>query len=449
MAVGPGSIPYLEASAHPDVGAELLGAIESLYPICRSITGDGVRETLNILKRSVPIELREIPTGTPAFDWTVPREWNIRDAYIKDASGNRVVDFRSLNLHVVNYSIPVKCRLSLQELRPHLHTLPERPDWVPYRTAYYRDDWGFCLTHRQLMAMPEGEYEVCIDSSLQDGHLSYGEILIKGETDDVVLLSAHICHPSLCNDNLSGITLATKIAQTLLPLNLRYSYRFIFAPATIGSIVWLSQNEAIVKHIKHGLVLACLGDAGKSTYKQSRRGNAEIDRAAAVVLRDSKQDHRVDAFLPYGYDERQYCSPGFDLPVGSLMRTPNGRFPEYHTSGDNIAFMDVGSLTDSFVKVLSLIHVLEYNRTYINLNPKCEPQLGRRGVYRALSDRKADGERELALLWVLNQSDGRHSLLDIAERSGISFGALRDAAEVLMDTGLLAEQSRGLDQNAG
>jgi len=379
--------------------------------------------------------MHEIPSGTNVFDWTVPPEWNIRDAYVKDADGVRVIDFQRSNLHVVSYSQPVKARMSLNQLKEHLFTLPDHPDWIPYRTTYYRKDWGFCLSHRAYERLREGEYEVVIDASMTSGSLTYGECLLPGETEDEVLVSAHVCHPSLCNDNLSGVAVATFLGAYLLTLPRRYSYRFLFAPTTIGAIAWLAHNEHRVSRVRHGLVLSCVGDSGKITYKRSRRGNAEIDRAAAHVLTSCGVEHKVVGFSPYGYDERQFCSPGFDLPVGCFMRTPNGQFPEYHTSADNLEFLKAEQLEDSFVNVLRILQAVDRNETYVNLQPKGEPQLGKRGLYSA----PGSGEN-LALLWVLNLSDGKHSLLDIAERSGLSCEAIYRAAQLLVRGGLLERQ---------
>jgi aminopeptidase-like protein len=427
----------LTALSPDEIGSEAYRVIEDLYPICRSITGDGLRSTLRYLQNDAPLELVEVPTGTQVFDWTVPREWNITDAYVKDSTGARVIDFAKSNLHVVNYSVPVRQTMSLAELRPHLHTLPEQPDLIPYRTSYYQETWGFCLAHRDLLALADGEYEVCIDSSLEDGHLTYGELLLPGETEDEVLISCHACHPSLANDNLSGLAVGSRLAKYLGPLALRYSYRFVFAPGTIGAIAWLAQNQASTARIKHGLVLTGLGDPGASTYKRSRRGDAEIDRVVAVVLAAAGDGSSVVEFTPNGYDERQYCSPGFDLPVGCLMRTPWGRYPEYHTSGDNLDFVRPDALADSFFKLLSAITILEENRTYVNQSPYGEPQLGRRGLYRHLGGDSETQVDEQALLWVLNGSDGRQSLLDIATRAGLPFESISRAAAVLVDHDLL------------
>ena len=423
------------------MGREMHELIAELYPICRSITGNGVRETLSRIGHHIPLTIREIASGTQAFDWTVPKEWNILDAYVKNSRGERIIDFRKSNLHVMSYSIPVRRIMSLEHLKPHLHTLPEHPDWIPYRTSYYNENWGFCLSHRRFLDLKEEEYEVCIDASLEEGHLSYGECYLPGETPDEVLFSSHVCHPSLCNDNLSGISLAVAVAKKLKTASHRFSYRFLFAPATIGPIVWLAANEAQTARIRHGLILACVGDAGKTTYKKSRRGEAEVDRAVAHVLKHSGQDYQINEFSPWGYDERQYCSPGFNLPVGCLMRTPNGCFPQYHSSADDLEFVRAESLEDSFDKCMSILEVLENNHTYVNRNPKCEPRLGKRGLYRKMGGQAHATSSELAMLWVLNFSDGKHTLLDIAEKSGLQFPALRQAADALREHHLLEVQA--------
>jgi len=423
------------------IGTEMYQLMEELYPICRSITGDGVRETLQILKKHIPLDVHEVPSGTQVFDWTVPREWNIRDAYIKDASGEKIVDFQNSNLHILNYSTPIKRKVKLAELKEHLYSLPEHEDWIPHRTSYYKENWGFCVAHNQLKNLKDGEYEVFIDSSLEDGHLTYGEYYLQGEVDDEFLISTHTCHPSLCNDNLSGLALTTFLAKSLSQKKLRYSYRFLFIPSTIGSITWLSLNEDNTSKIRHGLVVACVGDPGKMHYKKTRRGDAEIDQAAAHVLKHSGQNHEILEFSPYGYDERQYSSPGFNLPVGSLTRTPHGRYPEYHTSADNMDFVKADSLADSYSKYAAVIDIVENNKKYLNTNPKCEPQLGKRGLYSMFGGKRDTNLYELALLWVLNFSDGRFSLLDIADRSGLSFSYIKEAASKLVDKELLTEAS--------
>ena len=421
------------------IGTDMYRLIRELYPICRSITGNGVRQTLTVLKGIIPLAIHEVPSGTQVFDWTIPKEWNVRDAYVKDGRGRRVIDFRRSNLHLVGYSVPVHRKMPLEELRRHLFTAPDHPDWIPYRTSYYHEDWGFCLSQRQLDALEDGEYEVCIDTSLEDGHLTYGEYRLPGESDDEVLLCTHVCHPSLCNDNLSGIALTTFLAKHLSSLPRRYSYRFLFLPGTIGPITWLCLNEARTPRIKHGLVLACVGDRGKVTYKKSRRGDADVDRAAIHILRQSGREHEVLDFSPFGHAERQFCSPGFNLPIGCLMRTPHGKFPEYHTSADNPDFLCPESLADSFATSVSVLGVLEHNQTYLNQNPKCEPQLGKRGLYGAVGGSSDGRLNELALLWVLNLSDGAHTLLHIAERSGLPFDVVKKAADALEAVGLLKE----------
>jgi aminopeptidase-like protein len=415
----------------------MMALIEELFPICRSITGNGVRQTLEILRRFIPLEAHEVPSGIGVLDWTVPPEWNLRDAYILDPDGRRVVDFAANNLHIVQYSRPLDAMIPLGELRPHLHTLPDQPDWIPYRTSYYTENWGFCLTHRQLSSLADGPYRVVIDSDLGPGHLSYGELLIPGETDDTVLFSCHICHPSLANDNLSGIAVATMLACHLQTLRRRHSYRFLFIPGTIGSLTWLARNEDKVGRIVHGLVLSCLGDAGGMTYKQSRRGNAAIDRTVAHVLRNDAVPYRITPFVPYGYDERQYCSPGFDLPVGCLMRTPNGEYPEYHSSADNLSLLRPESLSHSLAVLRRIVAVIEGDALYRSSNPKGEPQLGRRGIYAAMGGQRAASCDQLALLWVLNLADGHHSLLEMAERAGLPFAAIRAAADALIAVELL------------
>ena len=422
----------------PDAdAAAMMALVEELFPICRSITGDGVRQTLKILGRFIPLEVNEVPSGTAVLDWTVPREWNIRDAYIARENGAHLVDFGVNNLHVVQYSRPIDAILPLAELRPHLHSLPDQPDWIPYRTSYYSEYWGFCLTHRQLSGLTDGLYRVVIDSDLTRGYLTYGELLIPGETDDTVLFSCHICHPSLANDNLSGIAVATMLARHIQTLRPRHSYRFLFIPGTIGSLTWLARNEDKVGRVTHGLVLSCLGDAGGMTYKQSRRGDAAIDRIVAHVLRQDEVPHRIRSFVPYGYDERQYCSPGFDLPVGCLMRTPNGEYPEYHTSADNLSLLRPESLAHSLAILRRIVAVIEGDAVYRSRNTKGEPQLGRRGLYAAMGGQRAAAYDQMALLWVLNLADGRHSLLDMAERAEVPFATIRAAADELLAVDLL------------
>jgi aminopeptidase-like protein len=410
--------------------------VEELYPICRSITGDGVRETLARVGAHLPLTMHEVPSGAAAYDWTVPREWNIRDAAIIDHAGERVVDFNALNLHVVSYSTPVHERMRLDDLRPHLHTLPGQPDLVPYRTSYYAERWGFCMSQRQLDGLADDDYEVLIDSSLADGSLTYAECVLPGRDDREFLLSCHVCHPSLANDNLSGIAVLTWLGRRLADRQLRHTYRLLFIPGTIGSLAWLSRNEDVVGRIDWGLTVAGVGDTGDHTYKRSRRGDAEIDRATQLVLRDRGTPFDVEDFSPYGYDERQFCSPGFNLPVGCLMRSPHNSYPQYHTSADTPAFVSASALADTLDTLEAIVDAVEGNHRYVNLSPRGEPQLGPRGLYPSMGGPTAQAE-QLAMLWMLNLSDGSHSVLDIADRSGVRCDQLRTAATRLEAAGLL------------
>ncbi len=424
-----------------DEGSAIFALAAELYPICRSITGDGVRETLAVLGRHVPIETTEVPTGDAVFDWTIPREWNIREAYIEHESGRRIVDMRNSNLHVMSYSAPVRTTMSLSELKPHIHTLPAQPDLIPYRTSYYAENWGFCMAHRDFEALSEGSYRVVIDSTLANGSLTYGEFFLRGEREDEILLSGHVCHPSLANDNCSGLALLTRLAQELSRRKTRYSYRFVFAPGTIGAIAWLARNETRVARITAGLVLSCVGDGGGPTYKRSRRGDAFVDDVMTHVVRHMAPSGSIIDFSPYGYDERQYCSPGFNLPVGLFQRSLFGTFPEYHTSADNLDFIKPEHLAESYRMIRAAIDVFEHNAAFVNLAPKCEPQLGRRGLYAGVGGDKDAPANNMAMLWVLNLSDGTHTLLDIAKRADMPFERIRLAAERLAANGLLAPKA--------
>lgn len=422
-----------------NAGQFMYQLIVDLYPICRSITGDGFRSSLRLLQKVIPLKMHEIPSGTQVFDWIVPKEWNIRDGYIKNSQGEKIVDFQKNNLHILSYSIPIDRQLSLEELKEHLYSIPDHEDWIPYRTSYYKKNWGFCVSHQLFKNLRNDNYHVFIDSSLEDGHLTFGEYYLKGDLEDEVLISCHCCHPSLCNDNLSGMALSSYLANYLTGKKMTYSYRFLFIPGTIGSIAWLKINESRVSRIKHGLVVACVGDPGKMHYKKSRSGDNEIDQAAAHVLKHSGQDYALLDFTPNGYDERQYCSPGFNLPVGSLTRTPHGCFAEYHSSADNLDFIKHDSLADSCLKYIQVIDVIENNKKYLNTQPKCEPQLGKRCLYGDFGGRRDANLFESALLWVLNLSDGFCSLLNIADRAGLKFSYIHEAALILVEKGLLVE----------
>lgn len=410
------------------IGQSIYDLIEELFPLNRSITGNGVRKTFDIIKKHIPVEIKEVPSGTQVYDWIVPKEWNIKDAFIKNSKGEIVVDFKNSNLHVVSYSKPIHTKMTLEELKSHLYTIPEHPDWIPYLTTYYKEDWGFCLTHNQYEKLEDDTYEVYIDSSLQNGSLTYGELFIEGELKDEVLLSTYTCHPSMCNDNLTGPAVLVYLAKYLLNIKPRYSYRLLFIPETIGSITWLCLNEEKINNIKHGLILTCLGDRGQLTYKLSIDGNAVIDKVVKKVLEDSGEIYKLIDFFPPGSDERQYSTPGFNLPVGSLLRSCYNYFPEYHTSADNLDFISPEYLQDSYDKYVQVLYMLDYNRTYINLNPKCEPQLGKRGLYRTIGGLRDFDSALFAMLYLCN---GENTLLDIAIRANEKFINVKNAADAL------------------
>jgi aminopeptidase-like protein len=420
------------------LGDTLFNFIRELFPFCRSITGNGVRETLKRVQKIIPLEIVEVPTGSPVLDWEIPKEWNIRDAYIRNSAGDTIVDFKQLNLHVLNYSTPVNTKLSLKELSGHIFTIPEQPSLVPYRTSYYKENWGFCMSHNQFLSLPVDTYEVKIDSDLSPGSLTYGEFLIKGQVEDEVLISTHICHPSLANDNLTGIAVCTYLAKAISNTRPYYSYRFIFIPGTIGAIAWLARNESNVHRVKHGLVTSLLGIDSKFTFKRARNKNARINEIVEFILR-KYPDKEITDFIPYGYDERQFCSPGFDLPVGNICRIPFGQYPEYHTSADNLDFISEKALADSFNLFMKIFDYLEAEKYYLNLFPKGEPQLGKRGLYDSVGGQNDSKALQLAFLWILNYSDGLHSLTDIAILSGIEIETLKKATGLLLEKNLLKE----------
>jgi aminopeptidase-like protein len=415
-------------------GGALYALCSRLYPVCRSITGDGVRATLKELQQIVPLCLHEVRSGRQVFDWKVPLEWNLREAFIEDARGKRIVDTANHNLHVVSYSVPMDLVCSRAELDKHLHSLPEHPTWIPYRTTYYSPDWGFCLAHEQRVSLPDESYRVVVDATLQEGALTYGELHLPGSSGRDILISTHICHPSLANDNLSGIAVATYLAKHFMNQRLRLGLRFVFVPGTIGAITWLAENERDVSQIRDALVVSGVGDKGRFTYKKSRRGNGLLDRIFA--RRFATTDNSVRLFSPYGYDERQYCSPGFDIAAGCLMRTPYGEYDEYHTSADNLDFIDAGALQQSLELCIEAIEEAQHEIRYVNTNPKCEPQLGRRGLYEPIGDEPMSCV-QLAQLWILCYSDGEHSLADIRDLSGLDSTTLARAAERLEAAGLL------------
>lgn len=431
------SSQFNEFASNHQISDQMYDLMKDLFGICRSITGNGVRKSLDMIKKYADVDVREVKSGTRVFDWTVPKEWNIKDAYVLDPEGKKIIDFTNSNLHIVSHSTPINKKMNLAELKPHLHTLPEQPEVIPYLTSYYNENWGFCLRHSDFLQLKEGEYQVFIDSTLQDGSLTYGEYLLKGNNKEEILISCYVCHPSMCNDNLSGIVITTMLAHYLKNIRLNHSIRFLFIPETIGAITWLSLNEKDISNIKHGLVITCAGDPGISTYKKSRRGDAQIDKTVEYVLKKSGSPYNIVDFFPTGSDERQFCSPGFNLPVGSIMRTMYSKFQEYHTSADNLDFVKKEALFDTFLKCLKIIFILDNNNTYTNLNPKCEPQLGKRGLYRSTGGQKVTKDTESAIFWILNFSDGKNTLLDIAERSDIDFAILLDTALNLEIKGLL------------
>jgi aminopeptidase-like protein len=423
----------------PGKGAEIHELVRELYPTLRSITGEGVRTTVRRLAAVAPLEVTEVPTGTPVFDWTVPEEWSIDEAYIEHESGRRYADLKNSSLHIMGYSTPVDATMPLSELRPHLYSVPELPDHVPFRNSFYARSWGFCLADRELQTLPDGQYHVVIRSTLGNGSLTLAEFVHRGATDEEVLVFAHDCHPSLANDNLSGVAVAIHLAAFLAAQKTRYTYRFVFGPATIGSITWMATHPEVLSRIRHGLVLALLGNDGPLHYKVSRAGNRLVDRTARHVLKTEFPGAQVLDFSPWGYDERQFASPGINLPVGGVTRSPAGDFPGSHTSADNPALLSSGALGEAWWACLRIFEALEADACYLNLQPKGEPQLGRRGLYRLTGGYYADiADRQMAFLWLLNQSDGTTSLIDIAEKSGLPVALLSRAAAELEAVELLA-----------
>ncbi len=419
-------------------GPAMMTLLRELYPGLRSITGEGLRRSLHRLRRELPdLRLRSVPSGTEVYDWIVPPEWNVREAYVADRHGRRRIDVAQHTLHLVGYSVPFRGRLTLDELRPHLHTLPDRPNAVPYRTSYFRAAWGFCLRHSELERLDEGPYDVVVDTTLDPrGRLDFAELVLHGSRQDEVLFSAHVCHPSLANDNLSAVVVLVELARWLAARpDRRLTYRFVFAPATIGALAFLGSTPEAVARMRHGLVVAGVGDGGRHHYKRSERG-APVDGVLEHVLAE-RGDHVVLPFAPTGYDERQYNSPGFRLPVGRLSRTPFGEYAEYHTSDDHPSFVRPEALEDTLDLLRDVVEVFERDVIYVSTAPFGEPALGRRGLYGDLGGVIDRDELHQAVLWVLNQADGATSLLDVARRSGLPFRIVVRAARVLCDAGLL------------
>jgi aminopeptidase-like protein len=395
---------------------------DRLWPITRSLTGNGNRESLQILSEIIPLDIREIPSGSKCFDWTVPPEWNIREAWIKDEHGNEIINFKENNLHILGYSEPFEGELTYDELKDHLYTLPDQPNLIPYLTSYYSRRWGFCLSDNEFQKLDKSaKYQVKIDADLdENGSMTISDLVLKGKSDQEILFTTYICHPSLANNELSGPLVTAFIYDQLKDKDLYYTYRFVFVPETIGSICYLSLNgEHLKEKLVAGFVVTCIGDNGNFTYKKSRRGNALSDRAVNIILNQTEEEYNLLDFSPIGSEERQYCSPGLNLPVGSLMRTMYGVYPEYHTSADNKDFISFEALEESVKKYLEVVHLMEYNKKYVNQLPNCEPQLGKRGLYPTLGSQKEKTVDLQATIWILNLSDGEHDLIDIIELSKI------------------------------
>ena len=420
---------------------ELMKLARELFPVCRSITGDGVRETLKRLGEIVPLQVSEFSSGTEVFDWTIPKEWNIRDAYVKDLTGKRIIDFKKSNLHVLGYSIPVNTRMKGAELKNYIYTLEEMPEAIPYKTSYYKERWGFCLEHNRVDEIDDNAiYEVCIDSTLEDGSLTIAEGYIKGETDKEIFLSTYICHPSMANNELSGPLVQTEIYRRLMEVKdkLRYSYRFAYVPETIGSITYLAHYGDVLKEkVIAGYVLTCCGDEGDFTYKRSRQKNALVDRATENVLKSYGQKYKVVEWSPLGSDERQYCSLGFNLPMGSLTKTMYDEYYGYHTSLDNLDFISEKGLQSAVDAYWDIIQGIEVNDKYLNLNPCCEPQLGKRGLYPSLGYQKDICYEVDKILFLLAYSDGKMDIVEIADKFGGKASEFRDTVEKLVTSGLL------------
>lgn len=414
----------------------MLALVAELYPINRSITGDGVRATLRRVAAVTPIEVHEVPTGTPLFDWEAPREWNVREAWVAGPDGRRIADVRANSLHLMGYSTPVRRRMPLAELRPHLHSDPARPAVIPYRTSYYAENWGFCIPHERLLALPEGEYEVVIDSTLAPGSMTLGEAVIPGATTEEMVIYTHTCHPALANDNLSGIAVCAELARWLRGRANRFTYRVVFGPGTIGSLAWLALNRATLDRVRHGLVVVLAGNRAPLTYKQTRTGTADIDRVAGAYIANEEPGGAVIPFSAWGYDERQFGSPGFALPVGRLTRSPEEGYPEYHSSADDPGIVDGAALEGSLRACQAIVRALELNRAYRNTSPFGEPQLGRRGIYRSIGGPASAGLQK-ALLWMLSLSDGTTDFAGIYARSGLPLADLARATELLVGVGLL------------
>ena len=418
-------------------GQKMHELAQKLFPICRSITGNGVRETLRILKKEISIKVYEVPTGTRVFDWTVPKEWNISEAWIEDSKGQRIIDFANHNLHVVGYSVPVDMQISLSDLQEHLYSIPEQPNAIPYVTSYYQERWGFCMTHAMREKLSDDIYHVHIDSSLKDGSLTYGELIIPGESEKEIFLSTYICHPSMANNELSGPVVTTYLTKWIKSKPRHHTYRIIFIPETIGSLTYLSKNiDDMKRNIIAGFNVTCAGDDRANSFQSSRYGTTLADRVALRVLRKRHPNFKSYSFLDRGSDERQYCSPGVDLPVVSIMRSHHTEFPEYHSSLDNLELITPNGLQGSFDILKECIETLENNPRYQPIF-QCEPQLGKRGLYSTLSRRGSKSNDSKLYLNILAYSDGTNDMDDLAELLHIPKEDILQAVKTLLNAKLI------------
>lgn len=442
--IGVGESAGLKTEPSADVREAMLEQLfDRLFPLHRSLTGDGVRETLRILSEYAPIRQQEVPSGTVCFDWAVPKEWNVREAYVKDSQGRTLLDIRDSNLHLMGYSKPFRGIVSRDELLARLHTKPDMPDAIPYMTSYYREDWGFCVEHRRLGEFTDDEYEVVIDADLADGHMTIGEGVVRGSTEREILLSTYVCHPSMAINELSGPLVQTMIYRALKDRkDLKYTYRFLYLPETIGALYYLSRHgDQLKARVDAGYVVNCVGHGEAFTYKKSKRGDTLADKAALHVLKQSGKPYRVVEWNPFGSDERQYCSEGFRLPVGSLMRTMYGEYPEYHTSLDDRSLISWQALRETVDMYLAVIETLEANDTYVSTHIHGEPKLDKRGLYPYTSGTRTPEEklRILQTTHLIAFSDGRRDLMDIAETLGLTGRDMREAAQLLVRHGLLRQ----------
>lgn len=416
--------------------------IEKLYPICRSITGNGVRETLNIIKETIPITIKEIESKTKVFDWEVPLEWNIKDAYVKNSKGDKIIDLKKNNLHIVSYSEPINLKLTYNELIKHIHTLPEYPDWIPYRTSYYKKTWGFCMKHNDFLKLDKNDiYHIFINSTLKNGNLTYADLIIPGKVEKEILISCYICHPSMCNDSISGVVVSTFLAKYLLERNNYYAYRFVFIPETIGSIAYLSLHiKKLKENVIGGYVITCIGDEGKFTYLKTRKDNKLVDKITLYTLKSNVKDFHIRDYLTCGSDERQYNYPGVDLNIGSLMKSKYHDYPEYHTSADNLDFVSEKGLNDSLSMYIKCIELFEINH-YYKTNTLCEPQLGKYGLYNNIGGEcdkynkdKIDGH---LISKFLKYCDTEHDLIDISKKLNITINISKLITEKLIKYNLI------------